>query len=247
MGVLPHQLQQVPLFDMASAAVEDEVMRVRKQLEKIVEETKNGGSSSSGRAMDLLKTLGRTEMSLQILTKTRIGMTVNSLRLTRRCGPAEVQSACSCTFSMGFVGSINQFHFLGKIFRQPRKSSEDEEVTALCKSLIKAWKRFLDGGDKDGKEDKKKQDKSSSSSSVAAAAASGTASPAATAASSNGKADKSSSSKRAGDQDEVTRSFPPKANDTSDQVRLGCRKLLAAALKGLTRHVFPACQKWQKP
>lgn len=56
-------------------------------------------------ALDLLKTLQDLPVNLEILTKTRIGMTVNTLR----------------------------------------KSSTDEEVIGLSKTLIKSWKKFLTG------------------------------------------------------------------------------------------------------
>lgn len=56
-------------------------------------------------ALDLLKSLQDLPVNLEILTKTRIGMTVNALR----------------------------------------KSSSDEEVISLSKTLIKNWKKFLSG------------------------------------------------------------------------------------------------------
>lgn len=104
-------------------------------------------------------------INLDVLTKTRIGMTVNALR----------------------------------------KSSKDEEVISLCKTLIKNWKKFLstpgtpskdngssskskkEGKDKDRKEDKEKDKK-------------------------------------------LPASFPPQSN-TADAVRLKCRELLTQALK----------------
>lgn len=56
-------------------------------------------------ALELLKALKDLDVTLDILTKTRIGMTVNALR----------------------------------------KSSSDEEVITLSKTLIKNWKKFLQG------------------------------------------------------------------------------------------------------
>lgn len=103
-------------------------------------------------------------INLDVLTKTRIGMTVNALR----------------------------------------KSSKDEEVISLCKTLIKNWKKFLspstpskDSGSsskskKEGKDKEKKDDK---------------------------------------DKDKkMQASFPPQSN-TTDAVRLKCRELLTQALK----------------
>ena len=64
-----------------SGATEDDVMRIRKKLENLTEQIKETGSQGdSGQALDLLKGLNETKMNLQILTKTRIGMTVNALR-----------------------------------------------------------------------------------------------------------------------------------------------------------------------
>jgi len=54
---------------------EEQVLAIRKQLEKI---TTDGASDVQ--AMDLLKQLGELNITLDILTSTRIGMTVNALR-----------------------------------------------------------------------------------------------------------------------------------------------------------------------
>ena len=64
-----------------SGSAEEDVMRIRKKLENVTEQIKEVGSKGdSGQALDLLKSLNETKMNLQILTKTRIGMTVNALR-----------------------------------------------------------------------------------------------------------------------------------------------------------------------
>lgn len=73
---------------------------------KLEKMTVEGGDQTQ--ALDLLKALGKLAINLQILTNTRIGMTVNALR----------------------------------------KSSSDEEIITLAKSLIKTWKKLLDTGDK---------------------------------------------------------------------------------------------------
>lgn len=66
-----------------SGSAEEDVMRIRKKLENVTEQIKEVGSKGdSGQALDLLKSLNETKMNLQILTKTRIGMTVNALRKT---------------------------------------------------------------------------------------------------------------------------------------------------------------------
>jgi len=83
---------------------EDEVLSIRKQLEKMT-----GEGADQSQALDLLKSLGELKINLGILTNTRIGMTVNALR----------------------------------------KSSKDEEIITVAKSLIKTWKKFVpDSGDK---------------------------------------------------------------------------------------------------
>ena len=56
-------------------SVEDEVLSIRKQLEKMTE-----AGQDQSQALDLLKALSRVKMNLTILTNTRIGMAVNSLR-----------------------------------------------------------------------------------------------------------------------------------------------------------------------
>jgi len=53
---------------------EEEVISIRKQLEKMQDNTDHT------QALDLLKNLGNLDINLNILTSTRIGMTVNALR-----------------------------------------------------------------------------------------------------------------------------------------------------------------------
>jgi len=53
---------------------EEEVLSIRKQLEKMTE------TKDTTQALDLLKNLGKLDITLTILTSTRIGMTVNALR-----------------------------------------------------------------------------------------------------------------------------------------------------------------------
>ncbi|XP_055508632.1 transcription elongation factor A protein 2 isoform X2 [Leucoraja erinacea] len=95
-----------------------------------------------------------------------------------------------------------------------RKQSTDEEVTTLAKSLIKSWKKLLDGpaGDKEA-EDKKKECSTSSKN--------------------NSDSTEQSSSKRPEPRTPTTpkmTSFPP-IPVTSDTVRNKCRELLSAALQ----------------
>ncbi|CAH0404678.1 unnamed protein product [Chilo suppressalis] len=142
-------------------SVEEDVMKIQKKLIKMTSDDGTGQEE----ALELLKTLQTMAINLDVLTKTRIGMTVNALR----------------------------------------KSSKDEEVISLCKTLIKNWKKFLstpttptkDNGSsskskKDGKDKEKKDDK---------------------------EKDK-----------KIQASFPPQSN-TTDAVRLKCRELLTQAMK----------------
>lgn len=84
-----------------------------------------------------------------------------------------------------------------------RKSSKDEEVISLCKTLIKNWKKFLStpgSGSKDnGTSSKSKKDFKD-------------------------KRDEKEKDKK------LAASFPPQSNIT-DAVRLKCRELLASAMK----------------
>lgn len=59
--------------------VEEEVIDIRNQLDKI-----SKGDKECGNALDLLNQLGDLKVNLSILTHTRIGMTVNNLRKTSK-------------------------------------------------------------------------------------------------------------------------------------------------------------------
>ncbi|CAL7940365.1 unnamed protein product [Xylocopa violacea] len=163
-------------------SAEEEVLRIQKKLNKM----SSGDGTGQEQALELLKILQKLPVDLELLTKTRIGMTVNALR----------------------------------------KSSRDEEVISLSKTLIKNWKKFLSGSNKE-------KDSTSSSSSKK-------------------KDDKSEKNKDDGDQKKdkdntdgndvkIKEEKPHKdiqrkqstfpAPTTTDAVRLKCRELLAAALR----------------
>ncbi|XP_076439867.1 transcription elongation factor S-II-like [Babylonia areolata] len=55
---------------------EDDVLRIAKKLDKLI----SSNTSDHAQALDLLKALQDLKMSLEVLQKTRIGMTVNNLR-----------------------------------------------------------------------------------------------------------------------------------------------------------------------
>ncbi|XP_075214699.1 RNA polymerase II elongation factor isoform X2 [Lycorma delicatula] len=148
--------------------IEEEVMKIQKKLNKM---TSSDGTGQE-QALDLLKALQNLPVNLEILTKTRIGMTVNALR----------------------------------------KSSTDDEVISLSKTLIKNWKKFLSGSTNAVKE-----------------------TPASGSKKSKEKEDKPKDveMKEAKEKDKDVKkmqsSFPP--TNTTDAVRLKCRELLANAIR----------------
>ncbi|XP_068093483.1 transcription elongation factor A protein 1 isoform X2 [Hyperolius riggenbachi] len=99
-----------------------------------------------------------------------------------------------------------------------RKQSSDDDVTSLAKSLIKSWKKLLDGpsSDKDQEEKKKDQPTPSQNSPDAREESS----------SSNSSSRKEETSLP----DNYLTSYP-RAPSTSDPVRIKCRELISAALK----------------
>lgn len=125
--------------------------------------------------MDLLKELQTLSINLEVLAKTRIGMTVNALR----------------------------------------KSSKDDEVISLSKTLIKNWKKFLSGSNKESggsssKPSKKERD------------------------------DKTKDEKDRDKDRKAQLQFPPASSNTTDAVRLKCREMLAAALT-VDKDEFEGC------
>lgn len=134
--------------------------------------------------MDLLKALQDLDINLEILTKTRIGMTVNQLR----------------------------------------KSSRDDEVISLAKSLIKNWKKFL------GNSAPAQTTTNNSSSSSTKEKSSSK--------SSSGKKEKDVEKKPSSDDHKSSShssnrssSYPASSGGMTDAVRLKCREMLATALK----------------
>ncbi|XP_024149732.1 transcription elongation factor A protein 2 [Oryzias melastigma] len=105
-----------------------------------------------------------------------------------------------------------------------RKQSSDEEVQTLAKSLIKSWKRLLDGSEgKSEKKEKKKEGSPVRSSSTSSDSGS------------SGKSRKSGDTPTTPTTPStptlpLITSFPP-APVTSDSVRNKCRELLVAALQ----------------
>lgn len=155
-------------------SVEEEVLRIQKKLSKMI----NNEGAGQDQALDLLKSLQTLNIDLDILTKTRIGMTVNELR----------------------------------------KSTKDDEVIGLSKTLIKNWKRFL-AGTPPAKESSSSTSKSSSKSSNSSS-------------SNKNKSDKKSEDKPEKERKSNQSSYPPpSSNSMADAVRLKCREMLTNALK----------------
>uniref|UniRef100_A0A1B6CUU0 Transcription elongation factor n=1 Tax=Clastoptera arizonana TaxID=38151 RepID=A0A1B6CUU0_9HEMI len=145
--------------------VEEEVMKIQKKLNKM----SSGDGSGQEQALELLKVLQTLPVNLEILTKTRIGMTVNALR----------------------------------------KSSSDDEVISLSKTLIKNWKKFLSGSNTTKE------------------------TPTSTSKKNNKEKDEKPKETELKDKDKdkkkIPSSFPP--SNTTDAVRLKCRELLANAIR----------------
>ncbi|CAD6999896.1 unnamed protein product [Ceratitis capitata] len=182
-------------------SVEEEVFKIQKKIQKI---TSNDGTGQE-QALDLLKALQTLNINLEILTKTRIGMTVNELR----------------------------------------KSSKDEEVISLAKTLIKNWKRFLaaPGGtnSSSSKDSASSNNVSKSSSASKSSSSSSSKDKEKSSSSSSSSKDKkrdddkknnsnASSSSTKDDRRQMQSSFP-NTGGLTDAVRLKCREMLCNALK----------------
>lgn len=180
--------------------VEEEVMKIQKKLNKI----SAGDGSGQEQALDLLKALQKLPVNLEVLTKTRIGMTVNAIR----------------------------------------KSSSDDEVIALSKTLIKNWKKFISGPNTGGSakesgnssvtssgnsksKSKEKEDRTSSGNKDKTSEGSGPGSGSVTSSDVEKKEKAASKNSSSG-----TTSFPPPPSNTRDAVRLKCRELLSNAIRG---------------
>ncbi|GJQ70066.1 TfIIS [Trypoxylus dichotomus] len=152
-------------------SVEEEVMRIQKKLTKMT----SGDGTNHEQALDLLRELQKLNIDLEVLTKTRIGMTVNALR----------------------------------------KSTTDDEVITLAKTLIKNWKKFLSGSNN------KESNSNSNSTNVPKL---------------KKKEEKTKDDK---DSKKLPNQFPSSSN-TTDAVRLKCREMLAAALR-VDKEDFEGC------
>lgn len=154
---------------------EEDVFKIAKKLDKMV------ANGAQEQALDMLKSLCDLPITLDILQKTRIGMTVNSLR----------------------------------------KSSSDDEVITLSKSLIKTWKKLLPDtpntkGDGNGSSKESKGENSNGGTST-------------------NQSGKKESSKELDSKSQAAKPATPKQTtfpaDTSNSVRLKCREMISSALK----------------
>ncbi len=133
-------------------SVEDEVMRIRKKLESMMG---GGEEADQTHALDLLKALGGLRVDLNVLTTTRIGMTVNALRSVQRRKEEEGPPF----FYVVIYYIVLPTHPVPS--RLLRKSSRDDDVVATAKSLIKTWKRFVpESSDKKERKREEKRDES---------------------------------------------------------------------------------------
>lgn len=137
-------------------------------------------------ALDLLKQLQTLDVNLDVLTKTRIGMTVNALR----------------------------------------KSSKDDEVISLSKTLIKNWKKFLSGTNSSST-----KETTTTTSTTSSGSSSSTKPP------KRDKEERGAVLREEKDRDKETikklpSQFPAvSSSNTTDAVRLKCREMLASAVK----------------
>lgn len=158
--------------------LENDVLEIGKQLEKIVAE----GNADNESGIDLLKRLREVPITLDILQKTRIGMAVNVVR----------------------------------------KASSREEVQSIAKTLIKSWKKLLDG-DKPKTPRQASQEKNNDSISRSSSNTSFTRSD------SNSSNSNSVSSQPVSNKKDSIVSIPPMKGDVA--VRTRCREMISTSLK----------------
>ncbi|CAL8279387.1 unnamed protein product [Boreogadus saida] len=157
-------------------------------------------------AADLLKELKTIDMSLETL-QGKDGCCRASI-----FGLSTGINTC-CSF-------VLQSTRVGMCVNAVRKQSSDEEVQTLAKTLIKSWKKLLDGAD--GKVEEKKKDASAMRSSSSKE---------------SGSAERSSKSSEDLPPTPTSPTGPPRVTSfppapvTTDTVRTKCREMLVAALE----------------
>ncbi|CAG0897888.1 unnamed protein product [Cyprideis torosa] len=157
---------------------EAEVVRIKTKMEK------NLSGESGEPVLDLLKTLQELPVNLDVLQKTRIGMTVNALR----------------------------------------RASKEDEVVTLAKSILKSWKKRVEGqikkDDANSSTMEFNEDSNSSSSGMMKSSQETTPSK------------KDSQPSSATSTAHSTETVFPRATVTTDAVRLKCREMLTNAIRG---------------
>ena len=138
---------------MPSAANQEEVLRIKKKLDKINDRLKDDGHADLDRAMDLLRRLDNMRMTLDILTKTGVGMTVNSLRKStdddqlvsltkaliktwKKLVPGESSGSSSSSGSSGSRSSHGSSKKDAKKHETSSSSNTFDEVRLSCRKLL---------------------------------------------------------------------------------------------------------------
>lgn len=128
-------------------SVESEVSSIQKKLAKM----SSPDGSGQEQALELLKILQNLNIDLNILTKTRVGMTVNELR---KCSKDDEVIALSKTLIKNW-----------KKFLTPAKESSTSNSTSASNNTSKSSSSSNGKSKSDSKRDDKDKDRSSSSSS----------------------------------------------------------------------------------
>ncbi|KAK1801669.1 hypothetical protein P4O66_022315, partial [Electrophorus voltai] len=161
-------------------------------------------------AIDMLKELKSMKMSLETL----------QFKMAAVCGFGGLIDCIFC-FSCWILHVALQSTRIGMSVNAVRKQSSDEEVQSLAKSLIKTWKKLLDGSESKCEEKKRGGSPLQSSSSKDSPGSSDFSKKPAT--------PKTPTTPTTPTTPKFT-SFPP-APVTTDSVRTKCRELLVAALQ----------------
>ncbi|KAJ6662096.1 hypothetical protein lerEdw1_012561 [Lerista edwardsae] len=197
-------------------STEDEIIRIAKKMDKMVQK-KNAMKSIKTKT---LKLINQQRFKLaEVMLHKWIFKNQEQLSKIReeKAGALDLLKELK---NMPMTLELLQSTRIGMSVNAIRKQSTDEEVTSLAKSLIKSWKKLLDGpsNDKDP-EEKKKETATSSQNSPEAREESSSSS------------NSSSKKEEANTPSEPFMSSFPRAPSTSDSVRVKCREMLAAALK----------------
>uniref|UniRef100_A0A182VSJ0 Transcription elongation factor n=1 Tax=Anopheles minimus TaxID=112268 RepID=A0A182VSJ0_9DIPT len=187
--------------------VEEEVFRIQKKLGKMTSQSDGSGQEQ---ALDLLRELQRLNIDLDILTKTRIGMTVNELR---KCSKDDEV----ISLAKSLIKSWKRF-LAGT---PPSKDGSKDSSKSSGKSSSKSSSKSSDGG------------------STGAGGGGGGGANGEKANSGSGGAGGIGGNKKEYDREKESKSKAPpsggmssqSSSNTTDAVRLKCREMLANALR----------------